>query len=230
MKKLLLLLSVLVLAACGQSPSAVSPQTRQISVNGVGSAQSVPDRFNFTVVVEERGESASDLNKLVAEKTHQVVTLLRDLNVEPDNIQSLQVQFNPWIEYTGQTQQQKGFILSRQIHISLDDLTLYDRAIDSVLELKINRIEGFSYSNSQAHVHYQQAIKAALLDAQTRANHMAEVLGLRLGKAISVSEQSQGQPVLQEKVFSTRARMTSDSMPGQMDTQAQVSVVFELLN
>ena len=229
MKKLVLL-SVLLVSACGQNPTISAVQTRQISVNGVGSTQSVPDKFNFTVVVEERGQSASELNKLVSEKTNEVVNLLQDLDVEPENIQSLQVQFAPWIEYNGQTQEQKGFVLSRQIHISLDNLDLYDRAIDSVLELKINRIEGFSYSNSQAHKHYQLAIKSALLDAQNRASHMAEVLGLQLGKAISISEQSQGQPLMQEKVYATRGRMVSDSMPGQMDTQAQVSVVFELLN
>lgn len=229
MKKLLIL-SVFLLSACGQSTAADSAQNRQISVNGVGSSVSVPDRFNFTVVVEERGPSASELNRQLAEKTKQVVALLTELEVDPKNIQSLHVQFNPWIEYNDQTPVQKGFVLSRQIHISLDDLSLYDQAIDSVLQLKINRIEGFNYTNSQASKHYQTAMKNALLDAKDRAAHMAEVLGLKLGKAITVSELSQGQPAMEEKVFSTRARMVSDSLPGQMDTQAQVSVVFELLD
>ncbi|KXI29042.1 SIMPL domain-containing protein [Paraglaciecola hydrolytica] len=229
MKKLVIL-SLLLLSACGPKPPMHHGESRQITVNGLGSVQSVPDRFNFTVVVEERGESASELNKRVSDKTKQVVSLLTELKVEPKNIQSLQVQFNPWIEYNDNTQEQKGFILSRQIQISLDDLTLYDQAIDSVLQLKINRIEGFSYSNSKGAAHYQDAIKYALLDAQTRASHMAETLGLKLGKAISISEQSQGQPVMREKIYSTRARMASDSMPGQMDTEAQVAVVFELLN
>ena len=230
MKKLVLL-SALFLSACGgQQVSLQQQQLRQITVNGVGSAVSVPDQFNFTVVIEERGQSASELNQLVSEKTNQVVTLLQELKVDPKNIQSLQVQFNPWIEYNNQSQEQKGFILSRRIDISLDDLTLYDKAIDSVLQLKINRIEGFSYADSQAHQHYQAAIEQALLDAKNRASHMAEVLNLSLGKAVSITEQSQGQALRAEKTMAFRASADSGSLPGEMSTKAQVSVVFELVN
>lgn len=229
MKKLLLL-SLLLLSACGPKPPMHHGQSRQITVNGVGSAISVPDQFNFTVVIEERGPSASELNKLVTEKTNQVVSLLRKLKVDSDHIQSLQVQFNPWIEYNGQTQEQKGFILSRRIDISLDELDLYDKAIDSVLKLTINRIEGFSYADSQAHQHYQLAIEQALLDAKNRASHMAEVLDLSLGQAISISEQSQGQALRVEKTMAFRASADSGSLPGEMSTKAQVSVVFELID
>lgn len=229
MKKLVLL-SVLVLTACGQNSPLLTPQTRQISVNGVGSSISVPDLFNFTVVIEERGASASELNKLVSEKTNQVVNLLAELKIDANNIQSLQVQFNPWIEYNNQVQEQKGFILSRQIDISLDDLALYDKAIDSILQLKINRIEGFSYADSQAHQHYQLAIEQALLDAKSRANHMAGVLGLTLGKALTISEQSQGQALRVEKTMAFGSSADSSSLPGEMSTKAQVSVVFELID
>tara|TARA_R110000868_G_scaffold149511_8_gene371976 strand:- start:2419 stop:3108 length:690 start_codon:yes stop_codon:yes gene_type:complete len=229
MKKLVLL-SLLLLSSCAPRSPIHHGETRQITVNGVGSAISVPDQFNFTVVIEERGPSASELNQLVSEKTNQVVNLLVDLKVDPKNIQSLQVQFNPWIEYNNQSQEQKGFILSRRIDISLDDLNLYDKAIDSVLQLKINRIEGFSYADSQAHQHYQVAIEQALLDAKTRASHMAEVLQLTLGKAISITEQSQGQALRAEKTMAFRASTDSASLPGEMTTKAQVSVVFELID
>jgi hypothetical protein len=229
MKKLVLL-SLLLLSSCGPRSPIQHGETRQITVNGVGSAISVPDQFNFTVVIEERGPSASELNQLVTEKTNQVVGLLAELKVDPKNIQSLQVQFNPWIEYNNQSQEQKGFILSRRIDISLDDLNLYDKAIDSVLQLKINRIEGFSYAASQAHQHYQLAIEQALLDAKNRASHMADVLDLSLGKALSITEQSQGQALRAEKTMAFRGSADSSSLPGEMSTKAQVSVVFELID
>jgi uncharacterized protein YggE len=229
MKKLLLS-SVLLLTACGPKPPMHLTQQHQITVTGVGSAASVPDKFSFTVVIEERGALASELNLLVSEKTKQVIEQLEKLKIKEKNIQSLQIQFNPWIEYNGQTQEQKGFVLNRRIDITLDDLAKYDKAIDEVLKLKINRIEGFSYSDSRAHEHYQTAIKQALLDAKDRASRMADVLDLELGEAISVSELSQGQAMPEGKVMALRSRVTSDSMPGEMSTTAQVSVVFELID
>jgi uncharacterized protein len=229
MKKLVFI-SVLLLSACQPKPPLHHGQVRQINVNGVGSVVSVPDQFNFTVVIEERGPTAGELNKVVSEKTNKVLALLDDINVPSKNIQSLQVQFNPWIEYSGQTQEQKGFILSRRIDISLDELSLYDKAIDSVLTLKINRIENFSYSDTKAYEHYQSAIEQALLDAEHRASQMAKVLDLSLGKALSISEQSQGQALQENKVQAFRARADTTSLPGEMATQAQVSVVFELVD
>lgn len=228
--KRLVFLSVFVLASCGQNAVMTTNQSRQITVNGVGSATSVPDEFNFTVVIEEKGALASELNKIVSAKTEKVIQAMKGLRVDPEHIQSLQVQFNPWIEYQEQTQVQKGFILSRRINIGLDDLNSYDAAVDAVLQLKINRIEGFSYADSQAREHYQLAVGQALLDAKMRATHMAETLNLNLGKAISISEQSQGQPMQFEKVRTLRSSADSVSMPGEMSTQAQVSVVFELID
>lgn len=229
MKKLIIL-SLLLLSACGPKPPMQLGQQRQITVTGLGSVVSVPDRFSFTVIIEERGPLASELNALVAEKTAQVIEQLQKLKVKDKNIRSLQVQFSPWVEYNGQTPEQKGFILSRRIDITLDDLAMYDKSIDAVLQLKINRIEGFSYSNSQTQEHYQSAVKQALLDAKRRAERMADVLDLELGKALLVSELSQGQVVPEGKFMALRSRGESDSMPGEMSTSAQVSVVFELID
>lgn len=229
MKKLFLL-SLLTLSACVPQAPMLQGQQRQITVTGTGSAVSVPNLFNFSVVLEERGTSASELNRVVTEKTNQVIQQLQDLKVDAKNIQSLQVQFNPWIEYNGQSQEQKGFILSRRIEISLDDLGQYDKVIDSVLQLKINRLEGFSYADSEAHEHYQMAVSQALLDAKGKASQMASVLQLKLGRAIAVSELSQGQALRAEKNMVFRASADTSSLPGEMSTKAQVSVVFELVD
>jgi uncharacterized protein len=226
----ILLFCVLLLSGCGEVSSSTDTPLRQITVNGVGSVTSVPDRFHFTVVIEERGAEASKLNALVNEKTATVIEQLLALDVPEKNIQSLQVQFNPWIEYLDQREIQKGFILVRQIQVTLEQLSQYDQAIDKMLTLNITRIQGFNYSNSQAHEHYQSTIERALLDAQVRAEKMAKVLGLNLGKALSVNEQSQSQAPTELKMMAMRSRVSSDSMPGEMDTSANVSVVFELEN
>lgn len=224
----ILVFCVLLLTGCGQVSSSIVTPVRQIAVNGVGSVTSVPDRFHFTVVIEERGAEASKLNAVVNEKTASVVEQLLALGVPEKNIQSLQVQFNPWIEYLEQREIQKGFILVRQIQVTLEQLSQYDEAIDKMLTLKVTRIQGFNYSNSQAHEHYQAAIEHALLDAQMRAEKMAKVLGLTLGKALNITEQSQSLAPTELKVMAMRSRVSSDSMPGEMDTSANVSVVFEL--
>jgi uncharacterized protein YggE len=206
--------------------SNVQPH-RIIEVSGVGNVLSVPDRFSFSLSIEQKGGIASDLNKSIVKKTNAVVQALIKIGVDKKSIQSLQVQFNPWIEYNGKTREQKGFILTRQVKVTLKTLTQYEQSIDAVLELGVNNMNQFSFTNSQGEENYQVALKQALLHAKQRATDMANVLDLKLAGVISISEQSF--PQVAPVSMQTRQFKSSESyQPGEMSTQARVKVIFAL--
>jgi len=206
--------------------SNVQPH-RIIEVSGVGNVLSVPDRFSFSFSIEQKGGVASQLNKSIVKKTNAVVQALIKIGVDKKSIQSLQVQFNPWIEYNGKTREQKGFILTRQVKVTLKTLTQYEQSIDAVLELGVNNMNQFSFTNSQGEENYQVALKQALLHAKQRATDMANVLDLKLAGVISISEQSF--PQVAPVSMQTRQFKSSESyQPGEMSTQARVKVIFAL--
>jgi uncharacterized protein YggE len=202
-------------------------QHRIIEVSGVGNVASVPDRFSFSLSIEQKGKVAAELNKVIVEKTNTVIQALIKIGVDQKAVQSLQVQFNPWIEYTSNIREQKGFILTRQVKVTLKSLAQYEQSIDTILNLGVSNINQFSFTNSQAEEHYQVALKQALLHAKKRATDMAKVLGLKLDGVISISEQSLGHvaPIAMQ----TRQFKASESyQPGEMSTQARVKVIFAL--
>jgi uncharacterized protein YggE len=202
-------------------------QHRIIEVSGVGNILSVPDRFSFSVSIEQKGRVASELNKAIVEKTNSVVQALIKIGVDKKAVQSLQVQFNPWVEYNGNLREQKGFILTRQVKVTLKTLTQYEQSIDTVLSLGVSNINEFSFTNSQADENYQGALKHALLNAKHRATNMANVLDLKLAGVISISEQSTGD--VAPKAMGMRQLQASESyQPGEMTTQARVNVIFAL--
>jgi uncharacterized protein YggE len=202
-------------------------QHRIIEVSGVGNILSVPDRFSFSVSIEQKGRVASELNKSIVEKTKSVVQALIKIGVDKKAVQSLQVQFNPWVEYNGNLREQKGFILTRQVKVTLKTLTQYEQSIDTVLSLGVSNINEFSFTNSQADENYQGALKHALLNAKHRATNMANVLDLKLAGVISISEQSTGD--VAPKAMGMRQLQASESyQPGEMTTQARVNVIFAL--
>ena len=165
--------------------------------------------------------------KSIVKKTNAVVQALIKIGVDKKSIQSLQVQFNPWIEYNGKTREQKGFILTRQVKVKLKTLTQYEQSIDAVLGLGVNNMNQFSFTNSQGEENYQVALKQALLHAKQRATDMANVLDLKLAGVISISEQSF--PQVAPVSMQTRQFKSSESYkPGEMSTQARVKVIFAL--
>ena len=202
-------------------------QYRLIEVFGVGNVLSVPDRFSFSLSIEQKGGVAAELNKAIVEKTNSVIQALLNIGVNKKSVQSLQVQFNPWIEYVGKTRVQKGFILTRQVKVTLKSITQYEQSIDVILKLGVSNINQFSFSASQADENYQVALKQALLNAKQRATNMANVLDLKLADVISISEISTAQAT--PMAMQTRQFQKSESyQPGEMSTQAKVLVIFAL--
>jgi uncharacterized protein YggE len=227
MRILFLFLFTLMIGNAIAKDHANGQQNRIIEVSGVGNILSVPDRFSFSLSIEQKGRVASELNKAIVEKTNSVVQALIKVGVDKKAVQSLQVQFNPWVEYIDNKREQKGFILTRQVTVTLKTLTQYEQSIDAVLSLGVSQINEFSFTTSQADENYQGALKHALLNAKQRATDMANVLVLKLAGVISISEQSTGDgaPI----AMGMRQLQASESyQPGEMTTQARVKVIFAL--
>jgi uncharacterized protein YggE len=227
MRIYLLVLFTLVIGNTFAKDHSDVQQHRTIDVAGVGNVISVPDRFSFSLSIEQRGRVAAELNKAIVEKTSSVVQALLKIGVDKKSVQSLQVSFTPWVEYNGKTREQKGFILTRQVKVTLNTLSQYEQSIDAVLNLGVSNINQFSFTDSQATENYQAALTQALLNAKQRATDMAKALGLKLGSVISISEQSSGQAV--PIAMQTRQFNASESyQPGEMSTKARVKVIFAL--
>lgn len=220
----LMVLTLWIDSAIAKEHTNVEPY-RTIEVLGVANVLSVPDRFSFSLLIEQKGRVAAELNKAIVEKTNTVLQALFKIGVDKSAVQSLQVQFNPWIEYNGNVREQKGFVLTRQVKVTLMSLDQYERAIDTILNLGVSNINQFNFTNSKSSENYETALKQALLNAQQRATDMAKVLDLKLAGVISILEQSFGQVApMQMRQFDA----SESYQPGEMSTQATVKVIFAL--
>ena len=196
---------------------------------GKASIKSVPDRFSFSMTIEQKGQQAAALNAAIVDRTSTIIQALLAMGIDKKAIQSLQVQFNPWIEYANNKREQKGFILNRTITVTLKDLTHYQQAIDAVLALGVSNINQFNFASSQASENYQMALNQALINAKQKASNMANVMGLKIDEVISISEHSMGRA--EPMVLQSRQIKAADSyQPGEMSTHARVKVVFALKN
>lgn len=225
MKKLI---AVLLLA--GASMSAVAQeQENAISVVGQSNVSAVPDLFQFSLYVEEKGPVVAKLNSEVSDKTSKLVNFLLKQGVKEKDIQSLHVQLYPWYEHSDKGSEQKGFVLARQIRVSLRELNLYDKVLDGVLKLGATRIDGFQHNVENQQDLYLSALELAVKNAELRAEKLAASLGAKVGKVLSISEASSYRPspvMLESRMMMKDA---SGSMAGEMNINAQVQVKFELI-
>ncbi|GGD52310.1 SIMPL domain-containing protein [Lacimicrobium alkaliphilum] len=202
---------------------------QQIRVVGQASVSKVPDLFQFSLYIEEKGPVISKLNDSLTDKTQRIIHSLIEQGVEEKDIASMQVQLQPWYEHRNGMTEQKGFVLSRTVHISLRALQLYDKVLDSVFKLGATRMDGFEYGFEDPQSLYLSALAMAVEDARGRAEKLAGAAGVKVGQVKSINEMSQYRPV--PMMAESRMRVKGDaSMPGQQAIDARVEVQFELIN
>ncbi len=209
------------------SSLAQANETPMIVVQGNASVSAVPDAFSITFVIEARGEVVSKLNQDVTAKTRQIITFLRDQSVAERHIQTMQIRLNPYYERNANGEAKAaGFVLSRTISVTHTELEQYDALIDGVLRAGANRMENFNFIVSQREKLYEQALVAAMENAQNKAKLLLKPTGAEVGALISVSENFiNHQPAMRMRMMAADAEMSS-AVPGTEAVSAQLSVTF----
>lgn len=199
-----------------------------IQVNGSGSFAVVPDAYTITFVMEEKGETVSKLNAKMQNDMETVLKFLLKEGIEEKHVQSMQISLNPYYESTPQGREQRGFILSRQIQVTDTDINHYDRIIDGALSRGIDRIQGFEFIASQQDNAYEKALINAVKDAKLRASLLAEQLGVKIGKVLSVTETGNSYPMPVMRMEMSAKADFSSAMPGEQMVEARVNVSFAI--
>ena len=221
---------VIAFAALGLALSFHSQANEKtLQVSGQGIVAATPDAYTLTMVIEERGAVVAKLNEQANAKLNAVVSFLLSQGVAEQQIQSMSVSLSPWYEHMPNGREHKGFVLSRKVRVTSNQLQNYDTVLDGAMKRGINRIDQFEFINSHPDEIYREALIAAVEDAKGRADLIAKQMGVTIAGVVSISESmSYNRPpvgvrmrVQQEDAF---------SLPGQTDTSAAVNVTFAIKN
>lgn len=199
----------------------------QIRVTGAASASAVPDQVSLQFSIEQRGDKLSAMKDRVDQSTQK---LLRDLikrDIPERNIRSYQLQVYPQYQNDDGQTKQDGFVVMREISITLPDIEQYDQIVDLALAQGVTRVSQVRFEVSNQKDLYQRALADAFAAARDKATQLAGVAEREVGSVLEITEQSYPRPVV---FHMAEARMDakSASMPGEQQIEARIEVVFSL--
>ncbi|MDV6317073.1 SIMPL domain-containing protein [Idiomarina sp. HP20-50] len=203
---------------------------RTLSISGSGSVSAVPDQMSLTFWIEERGNKLSSQKTLVDETTRRLIDDLNSEGVEDKDIRSYQLQIYPRYEQNddGKTEQ-NGFVVQREVQVTLIEPDHYDAIIDMALARGVTRVGDIRFEISNQQSLYQQALINAYQQAKTKAEHLAATADLELANTLRIVEQSMSRPVMMQ-MAEMSSRSDKVSLPGQQTIEARVEVVFAIQN
>ncbi len=227
---------VFVLSACGSSQSeptvTSTPLPRSITVSGSGKVYLTPDMATISIGVHNEDESAAravDGNNAQAQK---IIEVLLEMGVEETDIKT--ANFNISAEQRdGVSGGQSGtiYIVDNTVFATVRDLNNLGEIMGTVVEAGANSIFGIQFDVADKTHAISEARKAAVKNAQVKAEELTRAAGVTLGEVQSINE-SGGIPV---PVFEGKGgggfEADAAQVPeyfGQLSLTVEVSVVYDI--
>ncbi len=212
MKKALLILSILFISmSYGQEVK----QVPQVNVSGEGKVKVIPDQATIVVTVETKGNNAKDVKKQNDEKIDAVLKFIKKMNLAPADYKTQRVSLNPQYDYEKKKQ---SYNATQTIEILLKDLSKYDELMEGLVDQGINRIDTVTFQSSKLAQYQSEARKLAIKEAKMKAEDYVSVLGQKVGRAITISDNTQ--TYYPQPVYATMKSMESSDTPQQRETLA----------
>lgn len=162
--------------------------------------------------------------------------LLRDLSRQVPKgarLEAGQITIYPRRTQRNDTWQITGYTASRDLKLIDLPVTEAGKWVEKITAGKPSQLGPMHYHSSQASESRNPALKAALKDAQDKAQLMANSLGQKLGRALQVQEISSPRVGAQRMMMSADSANESSALelaPGKVEATASVNVIFGLLN
>jgi uncharacterized protein YggE len=222
------------MVAAQSTNTGADTQPRSISVNGTGTASAAPDMATIQLGVDTTDASAQVAAQENATKMNNVVSAVKALGIPDKDIQT--AAYNIYIDRiyeNGNPTNEYQYHVTNQIVITVRDLSLVGKLLESAITTDVNNVGGITFGLSDPDALTRQARDKAMTDAIERAKQLASGLGVELGAPLQISEYSSGgvTPYRASVGMVEKAAGVNAAPPisgGELDVNVQVSVSFAI--
>ncbi len=210
-----------------------------IWVSGEGKVSAVPDIANLRLGIEAQAATVAEAQTDAAQAMDRVMTVLKDNGVAEKDIQTQYFSVSKVTRWDEEKQQEIviGFRVTNMVTAKIREVGEAGSIIDAVAVAggDLTRVDDISFSVDDPSVYHEQARQKAVADAQAKAEQLARLGGVRLGKPTYISE-SIYMPSL---IYYPRAAMEETAAPaapptpispGEMEISLTVQVAYAILD
>jgi uncharacterized protein YggE len=227
------------LAAAGANAFAQDAKDRQsiIVVSGEGQSAISPDTALVTLSVVKQAKSAHDALDQNNKAMGAVLATLKDSGIAERDMQtsgfSIQPQYNYQNGTDGQpkTPELVGYQATNSLSVRVRDLSKLGGLIDQAVSLGINQGGDIQFINDKPDSALEAARKDAVANALAKAKTLSEAAGVKLGRVIEISEDS-NRPAPQPVFRAAMMKQATDSVvpvqSGENTYSVNVSVTYAI--
>ncbi len=187
----------------------ISQQAQGIWVSGSGEVAAIPDIALLRLGIVSQEETVAASQAKASDAMTRVMKALADSGVAQKDIQTGSFSINQrtmWDEKT-QTEIITGYQVTNMVTVKIRDTGKVGATIDSVVQAGQNliRISDIGFSVEDPANYYQQAREKAMANARKKAEQLATLAGVTLGKPTYVVEGDQSSVIYNRGIMNMGA-------------------------
>jgi len=164
---------------------------KTISVTGSGTASTKPEIAMITLSVITRSETASEAQRLNAERMNDVINALKEAGIKDNQITTLGYSLRPILEYDKDLKRTViiGYECVNTIRVTLEELDKVGEIIDLAVSAGANEVSSIRFTLKPETMKELklEALAKAIEDAKAKASTIAEAAGVTLIGPITIS-------------------------------------------
>lgn len=232
-KSVLLVMSLIAGGSPAMSQTEPKAPVRTIRLDSMGGVKAKPDIAQITLGVTAEADTArAALDQNSAAMT-RVIEALKQTGLVEEDIQTIDFAVRSRFE-NSKTEGKNvitGYRVVNLIRITVRDLTKLGDILDRAVSQGSNEMGGIQFNVADPAKLLDEARKRAMDSARRKAELYAQAAGSRLGRVITIDEQSVS-PWRANSM--TSMRMDTKAMdvpiqPGEAELQVNISVLWELI-
>ena len=206
---------------------------RTITVSGESSTKTEPDEYQFSPTYQKKGTDRVAIQQELTAKINEIVAKLKELGVDESDITLASSTYdNYWNDGTNE-------ITSNSLTISVNNKELSQKVQDYLLTTAPEgQITPYATFSTKKRKEVESTLRSeAIADAKQKAETMVADLGGKVGKVITINDNSSGGvfPMIGRAEMSGSAMAVSDSavsslpiLSGKQELNYNVEIIYEL--
>ena len=235
---LTLVLAVVGLSGCTSEISNVQLDSQQkgIWVTGTGEVTVVPDIATLRLGIAAEAATVVEAQSQAVEAMDKVMSALTDNDVAEKDVQTQYFNIRQVTEWDRVKEEETviGYRVTNMVTAKIREVDKAGTIIDAVAEAggDLTRIDGISFSVDEPSAYYEEARQEAMADAKAKAEHLAELGEVSLGKPTYISEGvSTLYPVYRSVTVEEAipSSVPTSISPGEQEISLTIQVIYAIL-
>lgn len=215
------------------------PAPRTISVTGEGEVRVPPDEALLNFGIETSSKDIEEARRDSEKRVKDLLVLVEKTGIAKQYVQTEYLNIEPRYEFHGDGKERVflGYFTRRNVSIVLKDMNRFEELLSGALKLGVNYVGGAQLRVAELRPHRDKARLMAIRAAREKAVALSGELGAKIGKPLSISEESTYSGPVFRGGMAMQNAMSEDGgsgegggslSPGLVPVTARISVVFEL--